>query len=244
MHKFWYIPDLLILSILSMLEAEILIRGLLWLEDSEPPSAKESSNAKSISFTHLWQILCWQGRISGWVNNSLHAGQISSLSIPLMATFMIERGRKKCKRRKTRATKTYGTALCHQTPALQNKCTQFYLVWGTSLAKTNLNQHVWKHWQHSFQMKWALPLGKLSSSLGHVCIAGEERRGVVLIPLKDLVKRMQPYFLTIGVHMFSLLAGLRRWRRKKKLSVRLVKQQAFSTCNSHVRAETVLPSLG
>lgn len=90
MCKFWYIPDLLILSILSMLEAEILIRGLLWLEDSEPPSAKESSNAKSISFTHLWQILCWQGRISGWVNNSLHAGQISSLSIPLMATFMTE----------------------------------------------------------------------------------------------------------------------------------------------------------
>lgn len=111
MHKFWYIPDLLILSILSMLEAEILIRGLLWLEDSEPPSAKESSNAKSISFTHLWQTLCWQGRISGWVNNSLHAGQISSLSIPLMATFMTERGRNKCKHRKTRATKTYGTAL-------------------------------------------------------------------------------------------------------------------------------------
>lgn len=79
-------PGLLILSILSMLGEGSRIRGLLWLELSDPTSLNESSSISKSSFTHLWQILCWQGRISGWVNSSLHAGQMSSLSIFLMVT--------------------------------------------------------------------------------------------------------------------------------------------------------------
>lgn len=83
----YHIPGLLILSILSKLGEVTQSRGLLWLELSDPTSLNESSSVSKSSFTHLWQILCWQGRINGWVNSSLHAGQMSSLSIFLMVTW-------------------------------------------------------------------------------------------------------------------------------------------------------------
>lgn len=86
-----HIPGLLSLSILSMLGEGRRSRGLPWLELSDPMSLNESSSVSKSSFTHLWQILCWQGRINGWVNSSLHAGQISSLSIFLMVTLNWEK---------------------------------------------------------------------------------------------------------------------------------------------------------
>lgn len=79
-------PDLTSLSSLSMDGEGTLDLGLPGMEHSEPASNESSWLSISSSRTHLWQMLCWQGRISGWVKSSLHIGQISSLSMFLIGT--------------------------------------------------------------------------------------------------------------------------------------------------------------
>lgn len=85
-------PDLTSLSSLSMEGEGTLDLGLPGREHSEPASKESSWFNMSSSLTHLWQTLCWQGRISGWVKSSLQIGQISSLSMFLIGTpFMLLR---------------------------------------------------------------------------------------------------------------------------------------------------------
>lgn len=61
--------------------------GLPGTEHSEPASNESSWFSISSSLTHLWQTLCWQGRMRGWVNSSLQMGQISSRSMFLIGTW-------------------------------------------------------------------------------------------------------------------------------------------------------------
>lgn len=80
------IPDRTSLSSLSMLGEGTLDRGLPGREHSDPPSALKESSLLSIrsSLTHLWQTLCWHGKMRGCVKSSLHIGQMSSRSMFLM----------------------------------------------------------------------------------------------------------------------------------------------------------------
>lgn len=80
-------PDRTSLSSLSMEGEGTLDLGLPGMEHSEPASKESSWFSISSSLTHLWQTLCWQGRISGWVKSSLQIGQISSLSMFLIGTW-------------------------------------------------------------------------------------------------------------------------------------------------------------
>lgn len=80
-------PDLTSLSSLSMEGDGTLDLGLPGMEHSEPASKESSWFIISSSRTHLWQTLCWHGRMSGWVKSSLQMGHISSLSMFLMGTW-------------------------------------------------------------------------------------------------------------------------------------------------------------
>lgn len=84
----WDAPDRTNLSSLSMLGEGTLDRGLPEFEHSDPASVPNESSwfSMSSSLTHLWQTLCWQGRMRGCVNSSLQMGQISSRSMFLMGT--------------------------------------------------------------------------------------------------------------------------------------------------------------
>lgn len=86
-------PDLTSLSSLSMEGEGTLDLGLPGREHSEPASKESSWLSISSSLTHLWQTLCWQGRINGWVKSSLQMGQISSRSMFLIGTWWRERER-------------------------------------------------------------------------------------------------------------------------------------------------------
>lgn len=85
-------PDLTSLSSLSMEGDGTLDLGLPGREHSDPASKESSWFIISSSLTHLWQTLCWQGRISGWVKSSLQMGQISSLSMFLIGTWWWRHG--------------------------------------------------------------------------------------------------------------------------------------------------------
>lgn len=82
-----YPPDLTSRSSLSTDGDGTLDLGLPGKEHSEPASKESSWLISSSSRTHLWQMLCWQGRMRGWVKSSLQLGQISSRSMFLMGTW-------------------------------------------------------------------------------------------------------------------------------------------------------------
>lgn len=85
-------PDRTSLSSLSIEGEGTLDLGLPGREHSEPASKESSWFSISSSRTHLWQTLCWQGRIRGCVNSSLQIGQISSLSMFLIGTWWWRHG--------------------------------------------------------------------------------------------------------------------------------------------------------